>query len=410
MGRKLSSQQAQQAPWQAGQASPAGQASRKHKASQAIAPVIAPRPRIKTGGIFRNEILFNEEDDRNESESESDSDSDSDSNSDKETIVDAAVLAPGVGKGTRAFSAIPSVLQPFASTTKKIVTKYTLYKKPLLTPGEILLLIQHAWSKAQTEPCYVERVKEVDTFVCITKVYDIGRLSRESMKTQVEYLLDGDRFICRQSSRSELKGRFRTEEIVAIIYQWYFKGPKMQGNRDPDFLNKVNGIFICFVASAMHHSLKAWRKGEIARVMQEFKYETAWCTYERLKNTWEIHLKAIQELIVNNIKADLARRIAAQVRIVEIESVDVPQVEDEAQYEAELRKELEYSYDRLRVPAHKRRREGSQLRDSSVELAGPLDPSVDDELEESGDIDKEGGDLDSGSGDLDINFDGQDTE
>ncbi|RPB19635.1 hypothetical protein L211DRAFT_853019 [Terfezia boudieri ATCC MYA-4762] len=124
----------------------------------------------------------------------------------------------------------------------------------------------------------------------------------------------------------------------------------------------------------------------------------------------EIYPKAIQELIVNNIKAYLARRIAAQVRIVEIESVDAPQVEDEAQYEVELRKELEHSYDRLRVPVHKHHQEGSQLRDSSVELAGPLDPSVDDELEESGDIDEEGGDLDSGSGDLDINFDRQDTE
>ncbi|RPB19989.1 hypothetical protein L211DRAFT_852695 [Terfezia boudieri ATCC MYA-4762] len=251
----------------------------------------------------KNEILFNEEDDRNESESEFNSDSDSDSNSDKERIIDVAVLAPAIGKGTRAFSAIPSVLQPFTSTAKKIVTKYTLYKKPLLTPGEILLLIQHAWSKAQTEPRYVERVKEVDTF-----------------------------------------------------------------------------------AKQSH------------------------CTYERLKNIWEIHPKAIQELIVNNIKADLVRRIAAQVWIVEIESVDAPQVKDEAQYEAELRKELEDLCDRLRVPAYKRRREGSQLRHSSVELAGPLDPSVDDELEESGDIDEEGRDLDSGSGDLDINFDGQDTE
>ncbi|RPB19009.1 hypothetical protein L211DRAFT_795187 [Terfezia boudieri ATCC MYA-4762] len=55
----------------------------------------------------------------------------------------------------------------------------------------------------------------------------------------------------------ELKGHFYAEEIIAIIYQRYFKGLKMQGNRDPDFLNKVNGVFICFVASTMHHSLKA---------------------------------------------------------------------------------------------------------------------------------------------------------
>ncbi|RPB18716.1 hypothetical protein L211DRAFT_853865 [Terfezia boudieri ATCC MYA-4762] len=117
----------------------------------------------------------------------------------------------------------------------------------------------------------------------------------------------------------------------------------MKGNRDPSFLDRINGVFICFVASAMRHSLKVWRTGDCNPVIQEFKYETAWCTYERLMNTWEIHLKAIQDLIVNNIKADLARRIAAQVRLVEVEPVNAPQVEDEGRYEAELRKELEHS-------------------------------------------------------------------
>ncbi|KAF8457120.1 hypothetical protein BGX38DRAFT_1265871 [Terfezia claveryi] len=125
----------------------------------------------------------------------------------------------------------------------------------------------------------------------------------------------------------------------------------------------------------MRHSLKAWKTGD--------------CTYERLMNTWEIHPKAIKDLMVNNIKADLARRIAAQVRMVEVEPVDAPQVEDEARYEAELRKELEHSYERLEVPAEKRRREGSLLRDSSVELAGPLNPEVDDALTGTGDIDEE---------------------
>ncbi|RPB18639.1 hypothetical protein L211DRAFT_853933 [Terfezia boudieri ATCC MYA-4762] len=111
-------------------------------------------------------------------------------------------------------------------------------------------------------------------------------------------------------------------------------------------------------------------------------------------NTWEIHPKAIQDLIVNNIKADLARRIAAQVRLVEVEPVNALQVEDEGRYEAELRKELEHSYERLDVPAEKRRREGSLLRDSSVELAGPLDPEIDEALAETGDIDEEEGESD----------------
>lgn len=51
----------------------------------------------------------------------------------------------------------------------------------------------------------------------------------------------------------------------------------MKGNRDPEFLDKINGVFICFVATAMRHCLKAWRTGECSPVPQEFKYESAWC-------------------------------------------------------------------------------------------------------------------------------------
>jgi hypothetical protein len=79
--------------------------------------------------------------------------------------VNAVVLAPGVGKGTRSFSAIPYMLQGFAIAAQKVVINYTLYRKPLLTPGEVLLLIQSAWNKVQTEPRYIEREKEVDSYV-----------------------------------------------------------------------------------------------------------------------------------------------------------------------------------------------------------------------------------------------------
>lgn len=106
-------------------------------------------------------------------------------------------------------------------------------------------------------------------------------------------------------------------------------------------------------------------------------------------NTWQAHPKTIQDLLVDNVKADLARRIAAQVKIIEVEPTNAPEIEDEARYEAELRKELEHSYDRLDVPAQKRQREGSLLRDSSVELAGPLDPEVDEGLVGRRDSDEE---------------------
>jgi len=82
---------------------------------------------------------------------------------------------------------------------------------------------------------------------------------------------------------------------------------------------------------------------------------------------------------VSNIKADLARRIAVNVKVVEVESEDPPEAEDQIRYEAEWRKELQHSYERLDVSESKRRIIGGRLRDSSVELADPLSPEVDED-------------------------------
>ena len=72
----------------------------------------------------------------------------------------------------------------------------------------------------------------------------------------------------------------------------------MQGNREPVFLDKINGVFICFVASAIRHCLKAWRTGKCATDDEkkknkslEFKYETAWRKYKRGKHIGHILTK-----------------------------------------------------------------------------------------------------------------------
>jgi len=62
----------------------------------------------------------------------------------------------------------------------------------------------------------------------------------------------------------KLKGCFRGEEIVAVIYQRYYNGSRTQGSRDSELLDRINGVFICFVAMAIRHCLKAWRTGELA--------------------------------------------------------------------------------------------------------------------------------------------------
>jgi len=66
------------------------------------------------------------------------------------------------------------------------------------------------------------------------------------------------------------------------------------------------------------------------------------------------------------------------VRVREHKCTEALEVEDQDTYVADLQRELLHSYQRLNVPASKRRREGGQLRDSSIELGEPLEPAVQD--------------------------------
>jgi len=65
----------------------------------------------------------------------------------------------------------------------KVVAAYTLYQKPLLTPEETLLLIQNVWDKAQYGNRYLEKVREVDTYVSIEKSDWLRRIANASSLT-----------------------------------------------------------------------------------------------------------------------------------------------------------------------------------------------------------------------------------
>jgi len=49
----------------------------------------------------------------------------------------------------------------------------------------------------------------------------------------------------------------------------------MRGNRDENFFNSINAVFVWFVAATIQHCLKEWRTGKEPTELVEFKYETA---------------------------------------------------------------------------------------------------------------------------------------
>ena len=102
---------------------------------------------------------------------------------------------------------------------------------------------------------------------------------------------------------------------------------------------------------------------------------------------------------MKKVKSDLARRIVAHVQIVEIQSTEPPEPEDQGRYSKGLRKELEHSYDRLNFPESKRERRGGELRDLSVELGELLDPQIDTEIVGTSEYSDDGEEDDDGGRD-----------
>ena len=107
--------------------------------------------------------------------------------------------------------------------------------------------------------------------------------STEKVKTQVAYLLEDDRFLCKEdTARRGGKGlrvkrhQFRAKELVKVIHRLYFH---RKGNlRAKAVFHRINGAFICFVGAVMRFCLKAWITGQSAG-STEFRYESACCMY-----------------------------------------------------------------------------------------------------------------------------------
>ena len=67
--------------------------------------------------------------------------------------------------------------------------------------------------------------------------------------------------------------RFRASEIVTLKFQIFFQRPRMRGNQDGKFFEKMNGSLICLMAGAIRHCLREYLIGDKSLI--EFKYEKA---------------------------------------------------------------------------------------------------------------------------------------
>jgi len=97
---------------------------------------------------------------------------------------------------------------------------------------------------------------------------------------RVDYLLERDRFMCsprgyevsvrfviarpqlmRMNLTQQVRNRFLAPQIPEPIWGKYFKGKKIFGISEPDFLGQINGTMVCLTCAILCHTLRAWQTG-----------------------------------------------------------------------------------------------------------------------------------------------------
>jgi len=65
----------------------------------------------------------------------------------------------------------------------------------------------------------------------------------------------------RMNMTQQIKNRFLVPQILEAIWGKYFKGKKMFGISEPDFLGHINSIMLCLTYARLCHTLRAWQTG-----------------------------------------------------------------------------------------------------------------------------------------------------
>jgi len=67
--------------------------------------------------------------------------------------------------------------------------------------------------------------------------------------------------LMRMDLTQQVTNRFLAPQILEAIWGKYFKGRKMRGIAEPDFLSRINGTMVCLTCAILCHSLRAWQTG-----------------------------------------------------------------------------------------------------------------------------------------------------
>ena len=67
--------------------------------------------------------------------------------------------------------------------------------------------------------------------------------------------------LMRMDLTQQVTNRFLAPQIPDAIWGKYFKGRKMRGIAEPDFLGRIYGTMVCLTCAILCNTLRAWQTG-----------------------------------------------------------------------------------------------------------------------------------------------------
>jgi len=67
--------------------------------------------------------------------------------------------------------------------------------------------------------------------------------------------------LMRMDLTHQVTNRFLAPQVPKAIWGKYYKGRKMRGIAEPDFLGRINGTMVCLTCAILCHTLRAWQTG-----------------------------------------------------------------------------------------------------------------------------------------------------
>jgi hypothetical protein len=206
----------------------------------------------------------------------------------------------------------------------------------------------------------------------------------------VQWLLEQDRYTCGLPRASPPQQRFRHPLLFKLLWEHFFATIRRHGHTNPGIKEKFNGVFICLLATNLHHALTAWEFGE-EEIQEQFRESSVGDIFLRHTSTWEKLSSRTKQLLIESYKWGIEGRLVSDGFRRRVEPTDGFSEPDEDEACGQLQEVINNSKSIVNNPSNYRgKRRILHSRSNSSDLTVAIDEMDGlDEVDEGDEIDDE---------------------